>query len=71
MIACCWSRGRVCYVQLMVDPDAPSPDNPEFAEFLHWIVDDIPNGAGARGVHMSPSCARPLVLTAPVRRTYV
>ena len=31
----------------MVDPDAPSPDNPVAAEFLHWIVDDIPNGARA------------------------
>ena len=31
--------------QLMVDPDAPSPEDPKFAEFLHWVVDDIPNGA--------------------------
>jgi phosphatidylethanolamine-binding protein (PEBP) family uncharacterized protein len=29
----------------MVDPDAPSPEEPVFAEFLHWIVDDIPSGA--------------------------
>lgn len=29
----------------MVDPDAPSPDDPAYAEWLHWVVDDIPNGA--------------------------
>ena len=50
----------------MVDPDAPSPDNPEFAEFLHWIVDDIPNGAGTHGasVELWPlRCFRMCALT--------
>ena len=33
------------HAQLMVDPDAPSPEDPIFSQWLHWIVDDIPNGA--------------------------
>lgn len=28
----------------MVDPDAPSPDNPTMAQWLHWIVANIPGG---------------------------
>ena len=31
----------------MVDPDAPSPSEPTFREWLHWIVVDIPEGADA------------------------
>lgn len=27
---------------IMVDPDAPSPDNPTMAQWLHWIVTNIP-----------------------------
>ncbi|KAG5184326.1 phosphatidylethanolamine-binding protein [Tribonema minus] len=30
------------FTVVMVDPDAPSPDNPIFAEFLHWIAVDVP-----------------------------
>jgi phosphatidylethanolamine-binding protein (PEBP) family uncharacterized protein len=30
------------YTLLMVDPDAPSPDNPAMREWLHWIVTNIP-----------------------------
>uniref|UniRef100_A0A383WGT2 Phosphatidylethanolamine-binding protein n=1 Tax=Tetradesmus obliquus TaxID=3088 RepID=A0A383WGT2_TETOB len=29
---------------IMVDPDAPSPDNPAMREWLHWIVANIPAG---------------------------
>jgi hypothetical protein len=31
-----------CYTLLMVDPDAPSPSNPNISEIIHWIVTDIP-----------------------------
>ena len=51
--------------QVMVDPDAPSPDDPEFAEWLHWIVDDIPNGAGARCLCIQSGCVRVLTEAAP------
>ncbi|PWZ37674.1 Protein FLOWERING LOCUS T [Zea mays] len=27
---------------VMVDPDAPSPSKPEYREYLHWLVTDIP-----------------------------
>ncbi|XP_073221796.1 protein VERNALIZATION 3 isoform X2 [Cicer arietinum] len=33
--------------QVLVDPDAPSPSNPSFREYLHWLVTDIPSTAGA------------------------
>ncbi|XP_020576920.1 protein FLOWERING LOCUS T-like isoform X2 [Phalaenopsis equestris] len=34
----------VCTVclEVMVDPDAPSPTNPANREYLHWLVTDIP-----------------------------
>ncbi|KGN64620.1 protein MOTHER of FT and TFL1 [Cucumis sativus] len=35
------------YTLVMVDPDAPSPSEPTFREWLHWIVVDIPEGADA------------------------
>ncbi len=28
------------YTLAMIDPDAPSPDNPVNAQFLHWLVAD-------------------------------
>jgi phosphatidylethanolamine-binding protein (PEBP) family uncharacterized protein len=30
------------YTLIMVDPDAPSPDDPKMKEWLHWIVANIP-----------------------------
>ncbi|KAF6252583.1 phosphatidylethanolamine-binding protein [Scenedesmus sp. NREL 46B-D3] len=33
------------YTLLMVDPDAPSPDNPAVREWLHWAVTNIPAGS--------------------------
>ncbi|KAK2415980.1 hypothetical protein P8452_61009 [Trifolium repens] len=30
------------YTLVLVDPDAPSPSNPRFREYLHWLVTDIP-----------------------------
>ncbi|KAG6584038.1 protein MOTHER of FT and TFL1-like [Cucurbita moschata] len=35
------------YALVMVDPDAPSPSEPTFREWLHWIVVDIPEGSDA------------------------
>ena len=36
-------------LQLMVDPDAPSPDNPKWADFLHWAVTNITCGDTGHG----------------------
>ncbi|AES80787.1 putative phosphatidylethanolamine-binding protein [Medicago truncatula] len=33
---------RNLYTLVMVDPDSPSPSNPTFKEYLHWLVTDIP-----------------------------
>ncbi|KAJ3671008.1 hypothetical protein LUZ60_008434 [Juncus effusus] len=33
---------RTFYTLVLVDPDAPSPSNPNLREFLHWMVTDIP-----------------------------
>uniref|UniRef100_A0A0E0L843 Uncharacterized protein n=1 Tax=Oryza punctata TaxID=4537 RepID=A0A0E0L843_ORYPU len=34
-------------VEVMVDPDAPSPSNPDLREYIHWLVTDIPGTTGA------------------------
>ncbi|KAM0852620.1 hypothetical protein ACQ4PT_051634 [Festuca glaucescens] len=34
-------------LQLMTDPDAPSPSDPTMREYLHWIVMNIPGGTDA------------------------
>jgi phosphatidylethanolamine-binding protein (PEBP) family uncharacterized protein len=39
------------YTLLMVDPDAPSPDNPAMREWLHWIVANIPGGLHTSADH--------------------
>ncbi|KAE8776453.1 protein FLOWERING LOCUS T [Hordeum vulgare] len=36
------------YTLVMVDPDAPSPSKPEYREYLHWLVTDIPEATDAR-----------------------
>ncbi|KAJ4781020.1 PEBP (phosphatidylethanolamine-binding protein) family protein [Rhynchospora pubera] len=38
---------RTFYTLVMVDPDAPSPSNPNLREYLHWLVTDIPGSTGA------------------------
>ncbi|XP_074310649.1 protein VERNALIZATION 3-like isoform X2 [Silene latifolia] len=38
---------RNFYTMVMIDPDAPSPCNPSFREYLHWLVIDIPGNTGA------------------------
>ncbi|KAL0353170.1 UNVERIFIED_CONTAM: protein MOTHER of FT and TFL1 [Sesamum angustifolium] len=35
------------YTLVMVDPDAPSPSEPTYREWLHWLVIDIPEGSDA------------------------
>ncbi|KAJ1379157.1 Phosphatidylethanolamine-binding, conserved site [Sesbania bispinosa] len=35
------------YTLVMVDPDAPSPSEPTYREWLHWVVVDIPEGSDA------------------------
>nr|GEX86628.1 FT like protein [Tanacetum cinerariifolium] len=39
---------RVFHTLVMVDPDAPSPSNPNIGEYLHWLVTNIPATTGAR-----------------------
>ncbi|XP_020088329.1 protein FLOWERING LOCUS T-like isoform X2 [Ananas comosus] len=38
---------RKLYTLVMVDPDAPSPSNPTYREYLHWLVSDIPEAQDA------------------------
>uniref|UniRef100_A0A7N0U6K0 Flowering locus T n=1 Tax=Kalanchoe fedtschenkoi TaxID=63787 RepID=A0A7N0U6K0_KALFE len=38
---------RNFYTLVMVDPDAPSPSDPNLREYLHWLVTDIPATTGA------------------------
>ncbi|XP_073221804.1 protein VERNALIZATION 3 isoform X4 [Cicer arietinum] len=37
---------RNFYTLVLVDPDSPSPSNPTFREYLHWLVTDIPATTG-------------------------
>nr|ASZ79996.1 FTL1 [Dendrocalamus latiflorus] len=37
---------RTFYTLVMVDPDAPSPSDPNLREYLHWLVTDIPATTG-------------------------
>ncbi|KAL5070900.1 hypothetical protein RYX36_021787 [Vicia faba] len=36
----------IYYTLVLVDPDAPSPSNPSFREYLRWMVIDIPATTG-------------------------
>ncbi|KAF9619308.1 hypothetical protein IFM89_006495, partial [Coptis chinensis] len=38
---------RTFYTLVLVDPDAPSPSDPNQREYLHWLVTDIPGTTGA------------------------
>ncbi|CAK0782803.1 hypothetical protein CVIRNUC_005998 [Coccomyxa viridis] len=42
-------KGSETYTLVMVDPDAPSPDNPKFRYYLHWLVANIPGVDVQRG----------------------
>ncbi|KAJ4288102.1 hypothetical protein N0V90_012119 [Kalmusia sp. IMI 367209] len=35
------------YTFLLIDPDAPTPDDPKFAYWRHWVVSRIPPDSGA------------------------
>ncbi|XP_035838754.1 protein HEADING DATE 3A isoform X2 [Helianthus annuus] len=48
---------RAFHTLVMVDPDAPSPSDPNLREYLHWLVTDIPATTGARFVG-STNCVR-------------
>ncbi|EPS69817.1 hypothetical protein M569_04946, partial [Genlisea aurea] len=37
---------RAFFTLVMVDPDAPSPSDPNLREYLHWLVTDIPGTTG-------------------------
>ncbi|XP_054286026.1 uncharacterized protein LOC129002333 [Macrosteles quadrilineatus] len=37
-----WADPKSYYLLAMVDPDAPSRQNPQNREFLHWLVANIP-----------------------------
>nr|AFS50164.1 flowering locus T [Narcissus tazetta subsp. chinensis] len=37
---------RNLYTLVMVDPDAPSPSDPNSREYLHWLVTNIPGTTG-------------------------
>nr|AFB71091.1 flowering locus T 2 [Xanthium strumarium] len=39
---------RAFHTLVMIDPDAPSPSDPNLREYLHWLVTDIPATTGAR-----------------------
>nr|AEN71142.1 flowering locus T-like protein [Chrysanthemum x morifolium] len=39
---------RAFHTLVMVDPDAPSPSDPNLREYLHWLVTDIPATTGAQ-----------------------
>lgn len=41
--------GQDLYTLVMVDPDAPSPQNPSVREWLHWMVVNIPQGSFTEG----------------------
>ncbi|KAK7304307.1 hypothetical protein VNO77_45175 [Canavalia gladiata] len=42
---------RTLYTLVMVDPDAPSPSDPNMREYLHWMVTNIPATTGASFGH--------------------
>ncbi|KAJ0082970.1 hypothetical protein Patl1_10907 [Pistacia atlantica] len=43
------------YTLVMVDPDVPSPSEPKYREWLHWIVVDIPEGSDStKGKELVP-----------------
>jgi phosphatidylethanolamine-binding protein (PEBP) family uncharacterized protein len=37
------------YTVLLVDPDAPTPDDPKFAYWRHWVVSGLKPSESAEG----------------------
>ncbi|KAK4605673.1 hypothetical protein RGQ29_000111 [Quercus rubra] len=62
---------RTFYTLVMVDPDAPSPSDPNLREYLHWLVTDIPATTGASfGKHKGGErglCHRKALLTQKIK----
>ncbi|OXU26687.1 hypothetical protein TSAR_012585 [Trichomalopsis sarcophagae] len=44
-----FSEDSAYYTVAMVDPDAPSRDDPKLREMLHWLVCNIPGGDLSKG----------------------
>ncbi|GAQ88849.1 hypothetical protein KFL_004640060 [Klebsormidium nitens] len=53
------------YTLVVTDPDAPSPDDPKFAEFLHWIVANIPGSEAAEEKDISHAGEELMPYTGP------
>lgn len=41
------------YTMIMLDPDAPSRQNPKPGAFLHWLVVNIPGNQVEKGNHLA------------------
>lgn len=50
----CWPHDpKAMYTLVMTDPDAPSRGNPEFREWHHWLVGNIPGQEICKGEVLS------------------
>lgn len=38
--------GSKRYMLFLIDPDAPTPDDPKFAYWRHWVVSGLAPGQG-------------------------
>ncbi|KAK1241320.1 hypothetical protein MKX08_001294 [Trichoderma sp. CBMAI-0020] len=44
------SSGEASYMLLLIDPDAPTPDDPKFAYWRHWVLPGLKPLAAADGI---------------------
>ncbi|KAF1923027.1 PEBP-like protein [Didymella exigua CBS 183.55] len=44
------SASTQSFTLLLIDPDAPTPDDPKFAYWRHWVVTNIPSNSGSGDV---------------------
>lgn len=44
-----WADPGKAYTLVMLDPDAPAPEDPSKAPWLHWLVTNATNGTAATG----------------------
>ena len=51
-------------LQVCTDPDFPGPDDKDRKEFVHWLVINIPDGAGLYQ-HKTPPATNPFAPHAP------
>ncbi|XP_016472793.1 protein VERNALIZATION 3-like [Nicotiana tabacum] len=59
------------YTLVMVDPDAPTPTNPNMREYLHWLVTDIPATTGVNFGNEVVSYESPMPTTGIHRFVFV